>query len=93
MNLCSCQQAKGHVIKVFCAKAYFKYTFQSWQEFTAQVQILNLKTHTAITRRYTVTSSELSKWIFKPIIYAAFNFIWKIYMTRQQALLAIFIFF
>lgn len=62
----------------------------SRHDFTAQVQMLNIKTHTAITQRYTVTASELSKRIFKPVIHAAFNFIWKICMTRQQALLAFF---
>lgn len=39
MKLCSCQQAKGHVFEDFCGEAYFKYTFQSQHEFTAQVQM------------------------------------------------------
>lgn len=48
--------------------------------------------HTAITQRYTVTTSELSNAIFKPVIHTAINFIWKVCMTRQQALLAIWVF-
>lgn len=43
--------------------------------------------HTAITQKYSVTTSELSKLIFKPMIHAAFQF----YLApRQKSLLPIF---